>query len=117
MREIKFRAWDKRENEYNYDKKGDHFCDATEILFRIKTGSYRKKGSVYKDSDWILEQYTGLKDKNGVEIYEGDIIELQYNRLGKRKVIFEKGSYNISDCCLNRCEIVGNIQENPELLK
>ena len=76
-----------------------------------------------------LMQYTGLKDKNNKEIYEGDIL---FESFGERyyKVVFENGSvraefegdfeehsFDLIDVVLHRCEIIGNIYENPELIK
>lgn len=76
----------------------------------------------------ILMQFTGLFDKNGKEIYEGDIVECeQFGQKQKGKVIFRKGMWSWEfkkgkDSWLYECvkqwkgEIIGNIYENPELL-
>lgn len=64
MREIKFRAWHKEEKCY-YNVYSINFY-ANEIMVERNKGFYLQ--------DIILEQYTGLKDKNGKEIYEGDIL-------------------------------------------
>ena len=70
-----------------------------------------------------LMQYTGLKDKNGVEIYEGDIFKITKEPEEINSVIFysgcwqfeEHGLYLIDWC--DRGIVIGNIYENPELLK
>jgi uncharacterized phage protein (TIGR01671 family) len=108
-REIKFRAWDCHANRM--------------IVFENDT---------MWDTNWLLTcyamQYTGLKDKNGKEIYEGDIL----GRIGFfHKVVINDGtnfySYSVNNpqsiFILNKFsidgydEIIGNIYENPELLK
>lgn len=70
-----------------------------------------------------LMQFTGLHDKNGREIYEGDIVEVKFNDGGGYdnpvEVSFENGSFWVGMGYLNDVkiiEVIGNIYENPELL-
>lgn len=73
-------------------------------------------------------QFTGLKDMNGKEIYEGDILD--YGCYGKFEVVWHNGAFKIrklgfkngnlsylADCYLDELEVIGNIYENPELIK
>ena len=128
MREIKFRAWDKN------------------LEFMIDPGYLSLDGgglqSVFYDNcdaeesrweedvrDIELMQYTGLKDKNGKEIYEGDAILLDYGR-GKRVAVVEWSNssagfvyHTLADSFLHPLtgkpadEVIGNIYENKELLE
>jgi uncharacterized phage protein (TIGR01671 family) len=128
MREIKFRAWETQcQCE---DCKG---IWSWERLQKIRYGN--PKNNIFNDSDYILMQYTGLKDKNGKEIYEGDIVicnekkryEREYSKL-ESVVIFENGMFVIKptpngwlktflSLLHSTVEVIGNIYENPDLLK
>lgn len=117
MREIKFRAWDKLNKE----------------MFNIESINFQER-RVYKDdvsyrnfNDVELMQYTGLKDKNNKEIYEGDIVTLHnsrykviYNSKGARFVL-RNDEFELEITFINnnneRMEILGNIYENPELME
>lgn len=63
------------------------------------------------------QQFTGLFDRQGREIYEGDIVLASYNYLGKIPVKFHDGKFNIAGYNLSKCEVIGNIYENPELVQ
>lgn len=128
-REIKFRAW--RENKMHYNIVTSHY------EHNAMSGS---GGDLWDFAEWMkwskVMQYTGLKDKNGVEIYEGDILKIyshnqpeevlyvadgstafgffKYDSPERTDGSFESlGDYTGPD----GYEIIGNIFENPELLK
>lgn len=114
MREIKFRAWDTACNCY------------VEKDWQIYLNGTVSVSDTWATKDIILEQYTGLKDKNGKEIFEGDIYKDIYKDKNEIGIIefkigcfwcvsdddpFEISSMNVY------LEIIGNIHENLELLK
>lgn len=120
MREFKFRAWDRE----------------TKQMFIVFTLEFPKKHVVYcfKGSTFIrlkynspIMQWTSLQDKNGKDIYEGDIVNLE-NELFR--IVFKHGSFNLEDKKITKIysidefsyrpdivEVMGNIFENKELLE
>ncbi len=134
MREIKFRAWDK-------DKKQMlPVCDmsfgddgrALTVIFQTAPKEKYYRGLVYGENG-ILMQYIGLKDRSGKEIYEGDIVSYGVRGLGNigsnklEHKLYGPVEWMQGSCCWwlvdnhmgagNIYEIIGNIHENPELVK
>jgi uncharacterized phage protein (TIGR01671 family) len=124
---IKFRAWDNQLKKYHYD----------EYWIKIAI-SNQNKSTFSKDPIFVLEQFTGMFDKKGKEIYEGDIVT---NSRGNYNyfVGFETGSFicyhlSMKDVSTGlhlrwgllsrsfelgedfQLEIIGNIHENKELI-
>lgn len=130
MREIRFRIWDTKTKRY-LEKGHPDFVNAwgfedckNRLVLKAKSGSL------------IFEQYTGLKDKDGKEINEGDIVLLTDYHIEVRGVMVclktdvrwdreycgfilgcTKFGNKLPLCSRNDYVVVGNIHENPELLE
>ena len=117
MREIKFRAWNKTLKKWD-------FFTPDNILTYIQTWQLH----ILEGDELYL--YTGLKDKNGKEIYEGDIVEFNSPKVDGKLPIIDEVYYNTLEAQFEAkksnfkfgmiwpdCEVIGNIHENPELLE
>jgi uncharacterized phage protein (TIGR01671 family) len=125
MREIKFRLWNVDDKimkfwgdcDFQIYPSGEMDCDGLSIGETV-------------DDTWRIMQFTGLKDKNGKEIYEGDILKDGKGQYGQ--VLWHRNSFLVEwternydgsrqvepmiDDCFNYGEVVGNLYETPELL-
>ena len=124
-RQIKFRVWDNQNNDWLINQRIEDY--PVELLY--SDHKFYIAHSLDNLDNYIIQQYTGLKDGNGVDIYEGDIVKAisdQYeNENFVGKVIFDEGCFltwiNKNDIRgiwgEDDIEVIGNIFENSELLK
>lgn len=133
MREIKFRAWNKRLKKLVSMEEfvfSPCFIQADGKVIICDPGN--EEHNFEELEDYILMQYTGLKDKNGKEIYEGDIIKYKYEKslrgdiskvewqneyAGFSPFVDYDSDNQWSYINLESIEVISNIYENPKLLE
>lgn len=131
MRTIKFRAWNLYTGTWHREPLDNstigYYWENDTLIFKLKN-----------DIELTFQQYSGLKDKEGKEIYEGDILSVEYfdslkneDIKSKDVVCFENGCFAakyfelyLKEGCVGwvindsrKVEIIGNIFQNPELLE
>jgi hypothetical protein len=130
MRKIKFRAWHFKLNRMfsAEEMTQDQMALLPDGHFANIHGSDTNKSVIYPHTSMLPLQFTGLHDKNGKEIYEGDICRFDVREGGVGEpayhglvgqVGFSFGCYTIGDFLshYHSLEVIGNIYENPELLE
>ncbi|WP_369526494.1 YopX family protein [Lacticaseibacillus paracasei] len=131
-REIKFRAWDKVHECYLYDVQGAYDTLSGHVKYGDgENACYDEDcfGNFLDNDRYVVEQFTGIHDKNGREIYEGDVLDIGLrNQDGKPVIapvsyatyaagyVLDNGGNGIWQRLTEDCEVIGNIFEDKQLL-
>lgn len=135
MSEIKYRVWSKKQKTYVYkhpfNKPGDFYITQNGVLFSDYGNVITPE---VKQEDFIIEQSTDIKDKNGKMIYVGDIVKMKFpydkRFIGRFVVMKDPNSpriglmdntktdeiFNLYGYMSNHYEVIGDVNHNPELL-
>jgi len=129
-RKLKFRIWSKitRSFDDSFKDYGSEHC--AEIYGDFRSNFFEALDDVLENEDYVIQQWTGLTDKNDKEIYEGDIIHRYFSDDNQYTYLVD---YNQEDCVyvlkkgneesfmfyvpVKTFEVIGTFFENPELLK
>lgn len=126
MRQIKFRAWDElnkvMHNDFQFIKSGDSGNDW--IIFKSNRHECfdRWVNNPYFSQQMKIMQFVGMKDNSGKQIYEGDVCRQKFSdeiTIGDVRIEATRGAVlsGHTPCWPHDIEVIGNIYENPELLK
>ncbi len=121
----KFRAWDRKDKKWIWP-----YPEAFYIIGEVTMFDVLRQIKMDRVNDLVILQYTGLQDKNGKEIFEGDFLKSE-NYTESVRWAYDLGAWHFGNredqhtCMLSdvgvkgavECEIVGNVFENEELLK
>lgn len=133
MRDIKFRAWDKENRCMVYQEEMNGYIENKQYWFRlneteVKLNVFDEDYKAYVQTDADIMEYTGLKDINEAEIYEGDIVKISTVKVNEDDYVIGTVAYSefegmyvtnkgyILGRVNHRAEVIGNKYENPNLL-